>query len=163
MMLERRRKTICIPCSLVDPVLENCEDPKPSTIKMTAELKEWGFDNVTDLTIPQIEETWEAHAFHRDLKHACSEVDFPLMPSSSLAGREKWTSIKTVNFEMGGSFINDLESKDVPSVLELLAAFVNCDPSKTRHTSWERERSMFKAIPSIFIDCASKCRRGSGY
>ena len=87
-------------------------------------------------------------------------------PSAALACHlEEWADLGfvVVNFEMGGSFINDLESKDVPSVLELLASFVNCNPSKTRHTGWERERSMFKAIPSMFIDCALKCCRGQGY
>ena len=51
----------------------------------------------------------------------------------------------------------------IQAILEPMAAFVKFDEEKTEHTSWQKDGSVFAAMPKMFINLSSKCRVDVGY
>ena len=106
----------------------------------------------------KVEEVWESHSLHRELNKACGKISFPVFLSSAVETRENWKSLNKIDLRMGGAFINEVDNRHVPAVLELLAALVKCDPSGRNQTDWEKAKSVYAAIPVMFIDLANQCR-----
>ena len=103
------------------------------------------------------------HGFQRDLKEGCNKIECPVFASSAIKTGEHWTRIATIDFKMGGAFINNVDNKYVPSVLELLQSLVECDTSEKKITSWQNDGPVFDAVPSIYVKFASMCRAKLGY
>ena len=116
-------------------------DDRPLVWEMAAELKRWGFDKTDNLKGNKIEEAWVSHSLHRDLMQACESIQFPVYPSSVLLKRDHWESLKKIDLQRGGTFINEIETRHVPAVLELLASFVRCDSSGKKHHGWQKKIS----------------------
>ena len=87
------KKYLCIPCSIVEQILPHSDEKKPLVQDMRAELKGWGFDKAKDLKVHEVEEVWETHVLHRELKKACDKIYFPVFPSSAVTMHENWRSI----------------------------------------------------------------------
>ena len=111
----------------------------------------------------EVDEAWESHGLHRELKTACEQIQLPELSSSAIRSGEHWTKIGRIDFRQGGSFINSLDDEHIPAVLDLLAAFVKLESPNKKHTDWKKEKAVFTAVLSMFINCALKCRGGMGY
>ena len=134
--------------------------------QMREELKnKYKFDRAAELSIEEIEEIWEANSLHRAIEELADNVDFPVLPTSALTAGDKWDELCEIDFSFGGSFIAnpDVDEKHIPAILELMASFVLFDDKKKKHTTWQKDGSMFAAMPKMFIDFASKCRVDIGY
>ena len=61
-----------------------------------------------DLPVNHIEEAWDKHSVHRELKEACNNIEFPVFPSLAIASGKHWTNIGTIEFHLGGSSIKNV-------------------------------------------------------
>ena len=70
-----------------------------------------------------------------------------------------------IDFNNGGSFLLDdkIEDMHLPDILELFAAFVRFGSSEQKHTTWQKDGSVYTAIPQMFIDFAKECRVDASY
>ena len=68
-----------------------------------------------------------------------------------------------MDFRQGRAFINSLDDEHIPAVLDLLLSFVKFDSPNKKHTAWEKDKSVFNAVTSMYINYSLKCRGGMGY
>jgi len=76
-----------------------------------------------------------------------------------------WDVLAEIDFSAGGSFLlnEDIDDKYLPDILELFAAFVRFGSPEKKHTTWQKDGSVYTAIPQMFIDFAKKCRIDESY
>jgi len=93
------------------------------------------------------------------------DVEFPIFNASAIDDGDKWDVLAEIDFSEGGSFLlnEDIDDKHLPDILELFAAFVRFGSPEQKHTTWQKDGSVYTAIPQMFIDFAKKCRIDESY
>mmetsp|Transcript_4844 Transcript_4844/g.7520 ORF Transcript_4844/g.7520 Transcript_4844/m.7520 type:complete len:1097 (-) Transcript_4844:34-3324(-) len=134
--------------------------------QMRKELKdEYNFNGADQLSIDEVEEAWLSYALQREMEEMADKVRFPIYDASAIDNEDKWDVLAEIDFNNGGSFLLDdkIEDMHLPDILELFAAFVRFGSSEQKHTTWQKDGSVYTAIPQMFIDFAKECRVDASY
>ena len=158
----------CLPCHLVEKLLPGTDPNDMMTVSQLREELKYQFKFGADadkLSIEEVEDAWEAHELQRAMEASAKTVRMPLCPTSAIASGSHWEKLADIDFRFGGSFLLDekIDEKYLPAILELFASFVLFSPKETKHTKWEKDSSVYDAMPTMFINIAKECRLNSGY
>lgn len=90
-------------------------------------------------------------------------VTYPLYQTSEIGNLSMWSTIHTMHFRDGASFITNPDLTEyLPATLQLFSSFVKYKRNN-KHTSWIEDPSMYDALPSLIINIAQHSRIDSGY
>ncbi len=154
----------CLACYLEESILpdeENMNTYELTTRQMRRELTDkYNFSGADELSVEEVEEAWLSYALQRKIESMADDVPFPIYEAQAIDDGDKWEVKAEIDFTKGASdiFSDNIEDESLPELLELLAAFVRFGSPDQKHTSWQKDGSVYSAIPQMFIDFAKKCR-----
>ena len=160
----------CLECYLVKKILPGADVSNLTPIhQMSLDLIEkynFNKEDVDKLLADEVEKIWKDQSLQRSLEEMAEKVEFPLLPSSAIHSTDgDLKTIAEVDLGFGAAFVHnpDIPPKTLPPLLELLAALVLFDKPGKKYTTWQKDGSVFSAMPKMFIDFAMKCRIDIGY
>ncbi|KAL9182228.1 hypothetical protein ACHAXT_012880 [Thalassiosira profunda] len=150
----------CLGCHLVETLLPGISPEDIVSIKdMREDLRtKYRVNEADSLSIKEVEEIWESHAIHRAIEEMADDLEFPVLPAEAIQSGDCWEDLAEIDFSYGGAFLLDAKigEENIPEILELLAAFVYFDTDRKKYTTWQKDGSVFAAMPELFIKFADK-------
>ena len=137
-----------------------------STREMINVLKDNNHQIEDDTPANVVQEMYDIHLLgNTNHDELVKQIKFPKYEANSMNDPFLVLGEKIMTAELvdGGRFISDtvnLADKDVPQMLELIAAFVKVNPG---YSHCDFEKGIFDVMPSMLVDFANGCRVDSGY